>query len=139
MEIGALDAAGRISVSEANRFQTELGVASINVAYLVARRELVRRYGNLSGDSRIAVLGLGRLASGGVDYGSDLDVVLVYDSLVQTPVASLSRDEAYARLGELMIAALSSVTREGYLLSSGLAFAAGWTEWSAGRQVGRIA
>lgn len=115
VEIGALDAAGRISVSEANRLQTELGVASINVAYLVARRELVRRYGNLTGASRIAVLGLGRLASGGVDYGSDLDVVLVYDSLVQTPVASLSRDEAYARLGELMIAALSSVTREGYL------------------------
>jgi glutamate-ammonia-ligase adenylyltransferase len=115
LEIGAADAAGAISVSESNRLQTELGVASINVAYLSARRELVRRYGNLSGGPRITVLGLGRLASGGVDYGSDLDVVLVFDSLVQSPVASLSRDEAYARLGELMIAALSSVTREGYL------------------------
>lgn len=115
VEIGARDAAGDISVSEANRLQTELGIASINVAYLVARRELVRRYGNLTGGPRIAVLGLGRLASGGVDYGSDLDVVIVYDSLVQSPVASMSRDEAYARLGELMVAALSSVTREGYL------------------------
>ncbi len=115
VEIGEADAEGQISVSESNRLQTELGVASINVAYLVARRELVRRYGNLTGGPRIAVLGLGRLASGGVDYGSDLDVVLVYDSLVQSPVASLSRDEAYARLGELMIAALSSITREGYL------------------------
>ncbi|HKR61890.1 MAG TPA: hypothetical protein VJS64_19540 [Pyrinomonadaceae bacterium] len=115
VEIGAADAAGTISVSESNRLQSDLGVASLNVAYLVARRELIRRYGNLTGGSRIAVLGLGRLASGGVDYGSDLDVVLVYDSLVQSPVASLSRDEAYARLGELMIAALSSVTREGYL------------------------
>jgi glutamate-ammonia-ligase adenylyltransferase len=115
LEIGAADAAGAISVSESNRLQTELGVASINVAYLSARRELVRRYGNLSGGPRITVLGLGRLASGGVDYGSDLDVVLVFDSLVQSPVASLTRDEAYARLGELMIAALSSVTREGYL------------------------
>ena len=115
VEIGEADAAGNISVSESNRLQTELGVASINVAYLVARRELVRRYGKLPSEPRIAVLGLGRLASGGVDYGSDLDVVLVYDSLVQSPVASLSRDEAYARLGELMIAALSSITREGYL------------------------
>jgi glutamate-ammonia-ligase adenylyltransferase len=115
VEIGEADAGGKISVSESNRLQTELGVASINVAYLVARRELVRRYGNLTGGPRISVLGLGRLASGGVDYGSDLDVVLVYDSLVQSPVASLSRDEAYARLGELMIAALSSITREGYL------------------------
>lgn len=115
VEIGACDAAGTISVSESNRLQTELGVASINVAYLVARRELVRRYGKLTSEPRISVLGLGRLASGGVDYGSDLDVVLVYDSLAQSPIASLSRDEAYARLGELMIAALSSVTREGYL------------------------
>ena len=115
VEIGEADAAGKISASESNRLQTELGVASINVAYLVARRELVRRFGNLTGVHRISVLGLGRLASGGVDYGSDLDVVLVYDSLAQSPVASLSRDEAYARLAELMIAALSSITREGYL------------------------
>lgn len=115
LEIGALDAAGKIRVAEANRLQSELGIASINVAFLIARRELVRRYGNLAAGPRIAVLGLGRLASGGVDYGSDLDVVLVYDSLVQSPVATLSRDEAYARLGELMITALSSVTREGYL------------------------
>lgn len=115
VEIGAADTAGAISVSESNRLQTDLAVASINVAYLVARRELVRRYGNLTGGSRITVLGLGRVASGGVDYGSDLDVVLVYDSLVQSPVASLTRDEAYSRLGELMIAAVSSVTREGYL------------------------
>jgi glutamate-ammonia-ligase adenylyltransferase len=61
------------------------------------------------------VLAFGRLASGGVDYGSDLDIVIVYDSLVSSPVASLTPDEAYARLVELMITALSSVTREGYL------------------------
>jgi glutamate-ammonia-ligase adenylyltransferase len=61
------------------------------------------------------VLALGRLASSGVDYGSDLDITIVYDSLVSSPVAALTQDEAYARLVELMVAALSSVTREGYL------------------------
>jgi glutamate-ammonia-ligase adenylyltransferase len=50
-----------------------------------------------------------------VDYGSDLDLIIIYDSSVPSPIASLTQDEAYARLGELMIAALSSVTREGYL------------------------
>ena len=113
-EIGAEDAAGKISLMESNELQTELAVASINVAYLIARREMGRRYRPLKG-SRLSVLALGRLASGGVDYGSDLDIILVYDSLVSSPVASLTQDEAYARLGELMIAALSSVTREGYL------------------------
>jgi glutamate-ammonia-ligase adenylyltransferase len=115
IEIGAEDATGRLHLLHSNELQTELAVASINVAYLIARREMVRRYGRLAGGPRLGVLALGRLASGGVDYGSDLDIAIVYDSLVSSPVASLTQDEAYARLVELMIAALSSVTREGYL------------------------
>ncbi len=115
IEVGAADAAGDISLSESNAVQTELAIASINVAYLIARREMVRRYGRMDGGPRLSVLALGRLASGGVDYGSDLDIIIVYDSLVSSPVASLTADEANARLTELMIAALSSVTREGYL------------------------
>jgi glutamate-ammonia-ligase adenylyltransferase len=115
LEIGTRDAAGDISAFESNHLQTELAVASINVACLIARRELVRRFGNLSGGPRLAILGLGRLGSGGVDYGSDLDIIIIYDSAVPSPITSLTQDEAYARLGELMFAALSSVTRAGYL------------------------
>jgi glutamate-ammonia-ligase adenylyltransferase len=115
IEIGAEDAAGKISLFESNELQTELAVASINVGYLIARREMARRYGTLRGGPRLSVLAMGRLASGGVDYGSDLDITIVYDSLVSSPVASFTPDEAYARLVELMISVLSSVTREGYL------------------------
>ena len=115
LEIGQRDAAGEISVTESNRLQTELAVASLNVAYLIARRELARRFGRLANGPRIAILGLGRLSTGGVDYGSDLDIVAVYDSLVPSPIASLTKEEAYARFAELMIAALSNLTREGYL------------------------
>jgi glutamate-ammonia-ligase adenylyltransferase len=64
---------------------------------------------------RLAFFGLGRIGTGGVDYGSDLDLLITYDSLVPSPVPGLSQDEAYARLIELMLAALSSITREGYL------------------------
>jgi glutamate-ammonia-ligase adenylyltransferase len=115
IEIGAEDATGRLDLLDSNELQTELAVASINIAFLIARREMVRRHGPFAGGPRLSVLALGRLASGGVDYGSDLDIAIVYDSLVSSPVASLTQDEAYARLVELMIAALSSVTREGYL------------------------
>ena len=115
IEIGAEDATGRLDLLDSNELQTELAVASINVAFLIARREMVRRHGPFAGGPRLSVLALGRLASGGVDYGSDLDIAIVYDSLVSSPIASLTQDEAYARLVELMIAALSSVTREGYL------------------------
>lgn len=115
LDIGTRDASGKISIFESNRLQTDLATASLNVAYLVAKRELARRYGRLDNEPRIAILGLGRLASGGVDYGSDLDIIIVYDSFLPAPVSALSQEEAYARLGELMIAALASVTREGYL------------------------
>ena len=115
LEIGKSDAAREISLFESNRLQTQLAVASINAAYLIARRELARRFGKLAHGPRLAVLGLGRLASGGVDYGSDLDIIIIYDSIVASPIASLTRDEAYARFGELIIAALSSITRTGHL------------------------
>jgi len=115
VEIGALDVANDLSIFEANRLQTDLAIASMNVAYLIARREMARRYGSFSGGPRVAFYGLGRLGSGGVDYGSDLDILITYDSLVPSPIKSLTQDETYSRLVELMIAALSSITREGYL------------------------
>lgn len=114
-EIGALDISGELSIFDTNRLQTELAIASLNVSYLIARREMARRYGSFSGGPRIAIYGLGRLGSAGVDYGSDLDILFTYDSLVPSPIKILTQDETYSRLIELMIAALSSITREGYL------------------------
>jgi len=115
VEIGALDVANELSIFETNQLQTELATASMNVSYLIARREMARRYGSFSGGPRVAFYGLGRLSTGGVDYGSDLDILITYDSLVPSPIKTLTQDETYSRLVELMIAALSSITREGYL------------------------
>ncbi|HEU4593675.1 MAG TPA: hypothetical protein VFS10_00810 [Pyrinomonadaceae bacterium] len=115
VEIGARDAAGELTLAESNALQTSLAAASVNAALLVARRELARRHGRLLAGPRLAVLGLGRLASGGTDFGSDLDLVLVFDPEVPSPLAGLSQEEAYARLSELMTTALSSLTRDGYL------------------------
>lgn len=115
VEIGARDVAGDFTQAESNRLQTALAAASINVALLVARRELARRHGRLAAGPRLAVLGLGRLGSGGVDYGSDLDLVMVYDPACPSPVAGLTCEGAYARMVELVVVALSSLTRDGLL------------------------
>jgi len=115
IEIGACDVAGALTMREANRIQAELAAASLNAAYLIARRELARRFGHLAAGPRVAILGLGRLGSGGTDYGSDLDIVLVHDPVVPSPIAALTRDGAYARLAEILVTALSSLTRDGYL------------------------
>jgi glutamate-ammonia-ligase adenylyltransferase len=115
VEIGAGDALAGLQLPNVNRSLTELAVAAIDVAVEIARREFARRFIELANEPRMAVLGLGRLGSGGMDYGSDLDVVIVYDSAAPGPVAGLTHDEAYARLAELVITTLSSITREGYL------------------------
>ena len=115
VEIGAADAAGALELSQVNRFLTDLAVASIDAAFEIAGREFARRYEKLANEPRLTVLGLGRLGSGGMDYGSDLDVVIVYDSVSPVPVARLTHDQAYSRLAELIVSALSSITREGYL------------------------
>jgi glutamate-ammonia-ligase adenylyltransferase len=115
VEIGAGDALGDLKLPNVNCLLTELAVAAIDVAVEIARREFTRRFVKLANEPRMAVLGLGRLGSGGMDYGSDLDVVMVYDSAAPAPVAGLTHDEAYARLAELVITTLSNITREGYL------------------------
>jgi glutamate-ammonia-ligase adenylyltransferase len=115
VEIAALDVCDELSIFETNSLQTELATASMNVAYLIARREMARRYGSFSGGPRVAFYGVGRLGTAGVDYGSDLDILITYDSMVPSPIKTLTQDETYSRLVELMIAALSSITREGYL------------------------
>jgi glutamate-ammonia-ligase adenylyltransferase len=115
IETGALDASGAITIRESNRRQTELAEASLDAGYMIARRELERRYGALQSEPHMAVLGLGRLGGGGVDYGSDLDVILIYDDERPSPLSSLNHAEAYGRLSEMLVAALSSLTREGTL------------------------
>ncbi|MCA1618810.1 MAG: hypothetical protein LC795_05760 [Acidobacteria bacterium] len=115
VEIGARDAAGGLTLAESNALQTSLAAASINTGLLVARREMARRYGRLASGPRLAALALGRLASGGMDYGSDLDLVLVYDEDVPSPVEGLTCEQAYARMVELLVNALSGFTRDGHL------------------------
>ena len=113
--IAARDAARDMALDEVNQRLTMLAAESIDAALRIARDELARRYGELATEPRVAVLGLGRLGSGGMDYGSDLDVIVVYDATAPSPVAGQTHTSVYARLVELMIAALSNVTREGSL------------------------
>ncbi|HEX3142899.1 MAG TPA: hypothetical protein VHQ64_02945 [Pyrinomonadaceae bacterium] len=114
IEIGAYDAAETSDTAQFNRLLTSLATAAANASLLVARRELERRYGVLAREPRVAILGLGRFGSGGMDYGSDLDITVVYDAAAQ-PLVDLTVDEAYARLTEYFVSALSSITHEGVL------------------------
>src|SRR5262249_3940656 len=120
VEIGIRDTQRQSTIEQVSRLLNQLAVASLDASLLIARHELERRYEKLEAEPRVAVLGLGRLGSGGVDYGSDLDVVVVYDSTTGSPVAELTHEAAYGRMTEFLVTALSSITREGYLYRTDL-------------------
>lgn len=68
------------------------------------------------------ILGLGRLGHAGMDYGSDLDLLVVFDDAAEWPPPGLavegdfqSPQEFYAKLTSEIVHALSSITREGLL------------------------
>lgn len=115
VEIAVVDAASEMTSAALNERLTALATASIDASLMIAQGELAHRHGPVAGEPRLAILALGRLASGGMDYGSDIDIVAIYDPNHPSPVAALTHEEAYARLVELMVAALSNLTREGSL------------------------
>ena len=115
ISIAALDAAGRIDVPESKRRQTALAEASIDAALEIARNEMVLRTGHAIEDLGLAVMGLGKLGGAGIDYDSDLDLVLVFDADERTEIAGSTPMEFYSRAAEAFVNALSSYTRDGNL------------------------
>ncbi|HXH69809.1 MAG TPA: hypothetical protein VNI60_05615, partial [Pyrinomonadaceae bacterium] len=119
LRIVAFDVFGKITKREARRFQTKLAEASIETALFITRRELERRFSleklEKIDDFPFAVLGLGKLGGGGMDYNSDLDLILIYDDKRHLPVSDLTHAEFYSRAAEIFVTALSSLTREGHL------------------------
>ena len=101
----------RLSISDSKRLQTELAEASIEAAQFVTRDEIIARFGR--DGIELSVLALGKLGGRGVDYGSDLDVVLVYpdDQMHGERTAA----EMYARAVEIFVTTLSGMTRDGDL------------------------
>ena len=81
LEIAAFDIFGKMAGQNSKRLQTKLAEASIEAALLITKRELERRYSVKIDEFPFAVLGLGKLGGGGMDYGSDLDLVLIYEEV----------------------------------------------------------
>ena len=113
--IAALDAAGVIDPREAKYRQTQLAEASITAALEIGRVETEHRTGRSIADLNLAVMGVGKLGGAGLDYDSDLDLVLVFDDASDENIAGLTPVEFYSRAAETFVNALSSYTREGHL------------------------
>lgn len=113
LEIAVRDVFQAISIEDAKRLQTALGEASIEAALRIVRDELNVRYG-VGSHAPLAVLALGKLGGRGLDYGSDMDLVLVYDEKLPVPEGE-THAEFYGRAVELFVTTLSAMTRDGNL------------------------
>ncbi len=110
----------KITISEAKRLQTNLAEASIAAALRVVRYELERVPGSTRGQDQsspifdLTVLALGKLGGRGLDYDSDLDLVIVYFDPKQN-IGDVTPAEFYSRAVEIFATTLSSMTRDGNL------------------------
>ncbi|HXI02675.1 MAG TPA: DUF294 nucleotidyltransferase-like domain-containing protein, partial [Candidatus Saccharimonadales bacterium] len=106
---GLKDVNRQITIRAVRRALSDLAEASVRGAWAAAAARLRREGGERP--SPMAVLGLGRLGYREMDYGSDLDLVFVYDS---------AEDDAHTHanactFATFVVEALDTITREGPL------------------------
>lgn len=123
LKIIAADVNHELALAEVKNRQTQLSEASIAAALFIAVKELERKFGIEIDELPIAILGLGKLGGGAMDYDSDLDIVIAYDDVDEPPFrnsalhkwGSVTSGEFYARAVEIFVNTLSALTRYGSL------------------------
>ncbi len=144
LEIVVTDIYQKTTIQHLRRMQTKLAEASIETALHITKRELERQFPVTLTELPFAVLGLGKLGGGGMDYGSDLDLILIYgqdsrlqmsdsilDNQAQEKDTTATRENVaggekfgtrnlessifQARAVEIFVTVLSSLTRDGSL------------------------
>ncbi len=110
--VGAHDVLGQSSLATVNREQSDLAEASLLNAVRIALGELTD---DDELEPRMTLFGLGRLGHAGMDYGSDLDLIVVFDGEMPSPNPSLDPSTFYVRFSQTLVKVLSALTREGYV------------------------
>ena len=89
---------------------SDLADAIVDGALRIATAEQTERKGPLAGT--FAVIGMGKLGGGDLNYSSDIDLIYVYDAPDDAVAAAHPR---YQKLGRRLTGLLSEHTGEGYL------------------------
>ncbi len=128
LRIGARDLFRVASVQETYHSLSRLAELVIHAAYQIVDQELHRHHGspshtNASGKMRktgFAILGMGKLGGGELNYSSDVDLVYVYESNQGRTKAgkgqtSLSNEAYFQNLARRLTQVLTASTAEGSL------------------------
>jgi glutamate-ammonia-ligase adenylyltransferase len=107
----------RMRAVDTARLLAALADALLDAVYRLALRELEAQHGRIDG-FRFAVLGYGSLGGRELGFGSDLDVVFVYDApanVVSDGARALDASRWSARLAQKIVALLGARTGAGRL------------------------
>jgi glutamate-ammonia-ligase adenylyltransferase len=113
--LATLDA--RQSAQDSARLLAWLADAVVRVVLDLAQREVERAHGRVPG-ARFAVLGYGSLGGEELGFGSDLDLVFLYDAPADAHsdgTRPLDASRWFARLAQKIVALLGTVTGAGRL------------------------
>lgn len=113
--LAALD--GRQSARDSTRQLAWLAEEVVRVVLRMVHAEVVVAHGEVAG-GRFAVIGYGSLGGEELGFGSDLDLVFLFDadpSAVSSGARSLEAGRWYARLAQKLVALLGAATGAGRL------------------------
>jgi glutamate-ammonia-ligase adenylyltransferase len=122
LRIGLNDIHGKVKQTVTTGQLSLLGEACLGAAYDMAVQQLGRfgrpmyNRGAGGGEASMAVIGMGKLGGGELNYHSDLDIIFVYDRQGLTNGdKQISNHEYFAKLAQKIISILTMQTREGYV------------------------
>lgn len=122
LRIGLNDIHGKVGQGSIAAQLSGLAEVCLEAAYAIAVGELSRfgrpcwKNGGGPQQAHLAIIGMGKLGGGELNYHSDLDIIFIYDHQGETDGdKQISNHEYFAKLAQKLMLVLSTQTREGYV------------------------
>jgi glutamate-ammonia-ligase adenylyltransferase len=115
LNVGLLDVGGSNTRDQCEEALTAIAEVALEAALRVAQREVTRVRAPSPGAAaaRFLVVGMGKLASRELTYGSDLDLIFLYDLPDGVEADPLEAQEYCVRVAQRLISALETQTASG--------------------------
>ncbi len=124
LRVAATDIMGKLPLMNVSDYLTAIAENILQQALQLALKRLTKKHGmpqqhNASTDIDFAIIGYGKLGGIELGYGSDLDLVFLYDDphsdSQTTGVKPISHAQFFTRLGQSIIHMLNTLTSSGML------------------------
>ena len=116
VNVGLLDIGGEIDRAQAEAALSEIAEVCLEGALEIAKHQLATRRAGVPAaarDGAYLVVGMGKLGSRELSYGSDLDLIFLFDVPAQDEADALEAQEYFVSLTQRLISALQTHTIEG--------------------------